>query len=164
MNKTKIIAIAVIGKNRELGRGNHLIWDLPGDLERFRAVTRHHPVVMGRKTHESIGRVLPARPNIIVTRQEGYRKEGCIVVPTIEKAMELAKSLDKEVVYVIGGGEIYKAALPYTTHLDLTLVDAEAKDAEAFFPEYENNFKEVSRETPVTENGLTYSFVEFEKK
>lgn len=161
---TKIIAIAVIGKNRELGRGNHLIWDLPGDLERFRAVTKHHPVIMGRKTHESIGRVLPSRPNIVVTRNLEYREEGCIVVPTIEKALDLAKELDKEVVYVIGGGEIYKAALPYTTHLDLTLVDAEAPDAEAFFPEYEKDFKETSRSAPITENGLTYSFVEFEKK
>jgi dihydrofolate reductase len=160
----KIVAIAVIGKNRELGRGNHLIWDLPNDLERFRAVTRHHPVIMGRKTHESIGRVLPSRPNIVVTRNPDYRETGCVVVPTIEKALELAKGLDKEMVYVIGGGEIYKAALPYVTHLDLTLVDAEAPDAEAFFPEYEKNFKEISHSEPTTENGLTYSFVNFERK
>ena len=161
--KTKVIAIAVIGKNRELGRRNHLIWDLPGDLERFRAITKHHPVVMGRKTFESIGHVLPNRVNIIVTRQPGYRQELCVVVPTIEKALDLAKGLDKEVVYVIGGGEIYKAALPYTTHLDLTLVDAEASDADAYFPEYENGFKEIAREDAREENGITYRFAAFER-
>jgi len=158
-----VTAIAAIGKNRELGKGPDLIWRISDDLKRFKELTSGHPIVMGRKTFESIGRPLPKRVNIIVTRDTEYRQEGCVVVHSIEQALETAKNSGAEKIFIIGGGEIYKAALPFADTLELTLIDAEEPEADVFFPEFENEFIEKSRKEKREENGIHYSWVTFEQ-
>lgn len=159
-----VILIAAIGKNRELGKGNDLVWRLSDDLKRFRLETKGSPIIMGRKTFESIGRPLPKRINIIVTRNTEYRQDGCVVVNTIEQAIESAKNTGAEKIFVIGGGEIYAQALPFATVLDLTLVDAEDLEANIFFPEFENDFEKTSEMEPREEDGVHYQWVTFTRR
>lgn len=159
-----IILIAAIGKNRELGKGGDLIWRISDDLKRFKELTQRNAVIMGRKTFDSIGKPLPKRVNIIVTRNTDYQQEGCVVVNSIEQALGAAKNTGVEKIFVIGGSEIYQAALPFADGLELTLVDAEDSEADVFFPEFENEFKETSRENTREENGVKYTWVTFKKK
>ena len=102
--------IVAIARNGIIGSGNSLIWHISEDLRRFKAITSGHPVVMGRKTFESIGRALPGRTNVVITRQSGFLAEGCTVVHSLEEALALFP--ESEEVFVIGGGEIYAQALP----------------------------------------------------
>ena len=138
MTKISIIA-AISRKDRGLGKDNDLLWRIPDDLKRFKKLTMGHPIIMGRKTYESIGHPLPGRDNIVVTRNEDYQVEGVIVTHSLEEAIEKAKSLDDEEVFIIGGGQIYEQAIPIAQKLYLTLIDTE-KEADVFFPEYENVF------------------------
>jgi len=138
-------AILAMDKNRGIGFGNKLPWHLPDDLKRFKEITRGHSVIMGRKTYESIGRLLPERKNIIVTRDKGYKAEGAVIAHSIEEAIEEVKNEEES--FVIGGGEIVKLALPYLNKMYLTLVDTEIP-ADSFFPEFdEAEWKTVSEET-----------------
>jgi dihydrofolate reductase len=141
--------IAAIGKNRELGFQGQLLWSLPDDLQRFKAITAGHPVIMGRKTWESLPerfRPLPARTNIVVTRQAEYEARGAVVVSSLEEARAAAARAEGAgETFVIGGGELYANALPFTNRLYLTLVDAET-EADTFFPPYEQDFKIISDE------------------
>lgn len=145
----RISLIVAIGKNRELGRGGKLLWHLPDDMRRFKELTTGHPVIMGRKTWESLPlkfRPLPGRTNIVVTRQAGYEAIGAVVVDGLSDAfLAAADAPGATETFVIGGGELYAAALPYATRLYLTLVDNEA-DADTFFPPYEQEFKMISKE------------------
>jgi len=140
-----ISIIAAIGKNRELGFGGKLPWYLPDDLKRFKNITRGHTVIMGRKTLESLPGVLPSRRNIVITRDKAYKHEGVEVVGSIEKALELVKA-DPEP-FVIGGGEIFKQALPYADKMYLTHVEAELR-ADSFFPEFNMNEWNLVSEDP----------------
>ena len=166
--KSTVIAIAALGKNRVLGKGNELLWHISDDLKRFKELTMGHPVIMGRKTFNSIvkylGKPLPGRTNIVVSRsthQGDTLITGVVRVASIEEAIEKGKELDSEV-YIIGGAQIYEAALPYTDKLLLTLIDDE-KEGDVFFPEYESEFaKVVSDETRESE-GLHYRWVDLEK-
>lgn len=128
-----ISLIAAIGKNNELGKGNALLFSMPADMKYFRDKTKGHPVIMGRKTFESIGKALPGRKNIIITRDEKYRKNGTTVVHSLIEALKEAGNKDE--VFVIGGAEIYKQAIDYADRLYITHVDATDKKADAFFPE-----------------------------
>ncbi len=157
----KISIIAAIGKNRELGKNNKLLWHIPGDLPHFKKLTLGHPIIMGRKTFESIGRPLPNRTNIVVTRDSSYEVEGVVVVHSIEKAIEEAKKKDKEEIFVIGGGQIYEQALPFADRLYLTIVDAQA-EADTYFPDY-SEFKKIISEEKNESEGLKYTFLELEK-
>src|ERR1035437_5709867 len=134
--------IAALGKNRELGLAGNLLWHLPDDMKRFKALTAGHPVIMGRKTWESLPerfRPLPGRTNVVVTRQAGYEALGAIVTDSLEAALAAATSAaGSDEIFVIGGGELYATALPHATHLYLTLVDDSA-EADAFFPAYEDD-------------------------
>lgn len=159
--RPKISIIAAIGKNRELGKDNKLLWHIPDDLPRFKKLTTGHPIVMGRKTFESIGRPLPNRTNIVVTRDSSYDVEGVVVVHSIEKAIEEAKKKDKEEIFVIGGGQIYEQALPFADRLYLTIVDAQA-EADTYFPDY-SEFKKIVSEEYKEENGLKFKYVTLEK-
>jgi len=159
--KPRISIIAAIGKNRELGKGNKLLWHIPGDLPRFKKLTTGHPIIMGRKTFESIGRPLPNRTNIVVTRDADYKAEGTVVVDSIEKAIETAKSKDEEEIFVIGGGQIYQQALPFADRLYLTVVDVQA-DADTFFPDY-SEFKKVISEEKKEEENLKFKYIILEK-
>lgn len=148
--ENKVVAIAAIGaKTRALGKSGDLLFKIPEDLERFRNLTRDHPVIMGRKTWESLPegrRPLPRRTNIVLTRQEGYEARGAVLVPSIEEALAVAqKSLGHDRICIIGGGDIYKAALPYTDILELTLVHDDT-EGDAHFPQYGEFTKTLARE------------------
>lgn len=159
----KISLIAAIGKNRELGKGNELIFQIPEDMKHFRETTRGHVVVMGRKTYESIGHPLPNRTNIIVTRSADLSvSDGVIIKNSIEDALEFAKSIEKEEIFVIGGAQIYQLAMPYANKLYLTLVEAHVPDADAYFPDY-SDFKNIVSERKSNDEHYAYSFLEITK-
>jgi len=124
--------IAAAAENRALGKDNQLVWHLPNDFKRFKNLTTAHHIIMGRKTFESFPKPLPNRTHIIITRQADYQAEGCIVVDSIEKAIE--KCPKGEDSFIIGGGEIYQLAMPFSDKIELTVVH-HTFDADAFFPE-----------------------------
>lgn len=166
MKKPVVSAIAAIGKGRVLGKENKLLWHIPEDLKRFKEITRDHPVIMGRKTFESIlgytGKPLPERTNIVVTRDAAWRHEGVLAVQSIEAAIEKGKEMDAEEVFIIGGAQIYETALPYTDKLYLTLIDAEA-EGDSFFPPYETEFTKKIFEEEHESNGLHYTWVDLQR-
>ena len=161
MKKPIISAIAAVGKNRELGKSGKIPWYIPGELKHFKEITMGHPVIMGRKTHESIGRALPGRTNIVIARNPDYKAEGCVVVSLIEDAITEAKKHEKEEVFIIGGGEIYKLAWPYIDRLYLTIIN-KSFEADTFFPEYSEFDKVISRKDTKSDN-YNISFLELEK-
>lgn len=126
-----IIMIAAAAENNALGKNNELVWHLPNDFKRFKSLTTGHHIIMGRKTFESFPKPLPDRVHIVISRQENYKPEGCIVADSIEKAIALCPENDDS--YVIGGGEIYNLALPFTDIIELTKVH-HTFEADAFFP------------------------------
>ena len=128
-----ITLIAAAAENNALGKDNDLLWHLPEDFKRFKQITSGHYIIMGRKTFESFPKPLPNRTHIIITRQEDYLAEGCLVVHSLEEALEIAPQ--NEEVFIIGGAQIYKQALPFADKIDLTRVHIEL-DADAFFPEF----------------------------
>ena len=114
----KVSIIAGIGKyDNALGKNSDLIWRISADLKRFKALTMGHPIIMGRKTFESIGRVLPGRTNIVITRNPQYQVEGALVVSSLDEAIKKAEEIDNQEVFIVGGGEIFKQALPITDKL-----------------------------------------------
>jgi len=131
-----IIMIAAAAENNALGKNNELVWHLPNDFKRFKALTTGHHIIMGRKTFESFPKPLPNRVHVVISRQENYKSEGCIVVDSIEKALAICPQDDDS--YVIGGGEIYNLALPFTDIIELTKVH-HTFDADAFFPKINKN-------------------------
>ncbi|NGY38615.1 dihydrofolate reductase [Flavobacterium sp. XN-5] len=127
-----IIMIAAASENNALGKNNELVWHLPNDFKRFKSQTSGHHIIMGRKTFESFPKPLPNRTHIVITRQENYNPEGCIVVNSMEKALEKCPS--NEAIFIIGGGEIYNLGLPFSDKIELTRVHY-TFEADAFFPE-----------------------------
>lgn len=127
-----ITIIAAIGKNNALGKDNQLLWRLPKDLKHFKSLTENHPIVMGRKTYESIGKPLPNRTNIVVSRKENWFSEDILIVSKLKEAVKFAKKIDEEV-FIIGGGEIYKQTMELADRLEITYVD-EDFEADTFFP------------------------------
>ncbi len=153
-----ISLIAAMAENRVIGRENAIPWDLPDDLRRFKAITMGHPVIMGRKTFESIGNPLVGRKNIIITRNPAYRAEGCVVSHSLRDA--LVKCAGCGEVFICGGGEIFREALPLTDRIYLTVIH-EKFDGGIFFPEIPADFCEVSREE--VEQPIPHSFILYEK-
>jgi dihydrofolate reductase len=149
MQKSHLSIIAAIGKNRELGLRGELLWHLSDDMKRFKEITAGHPVIMGRKTWESLPerfRPLPGRTNIVVTRQAAYNAPGATVVDSLSDAFLAAiDAPGSDETFIIGGGELYAAALPYANRLYLTLIN-ETAEADAFFPDYAKDFKVISDE------------------
>ena len=130
--KPTVSLIAAVARDGAIGRGNALLWHLPEDMRHFKTTTLGAPIVMGRKTWDSIGRPLPGRRNIVVTRQPGWQAPGVEVVSSLAEAIERAGDVPR--LFVIGGAEIYAAALPLADELVLTEVDADAQGADTFFP------------------------------
>ena len=170
--QTPIISIvAAIGNHRELGKNNELLWHIPDDLKRFKELTLGHPVIMGRKTFESIvatiGKPLPGRTNIVITREPHTHTsnlgDNTYFVASIEEAIAMAKEFDSTEIFVIGGGQIYEAALPYVGRLYLTIID-DTKEADTFFPEYEEIFTKKTFEETRESNGLNYRWVNLERE
>jgi dihydrofolate reductase len=160
-----VTIIAAIGENNALGKDNDLIWHLPEDLKRFKRTTSGHHILMGRKTFESIGKPLPNRTSVIITRNKKYIQEGCIVVNSIEKAIEVSK-VDNQI-FIIGGAQIYNEAMKenLADRLDITLVH-QPFEADVFFPEINLKiWKEISREDFKADekNKYDFSFVSYEK-
>jgi dihydrofolate reductase len=151
-----ISIIASIGKNNELGNNNKLLWHLPDDLKNFKETTSGHTIVMGKKTFESIGKPLPNRKNIILTRDKNYKVDGCTVAHSIDEILDLTKN-DKEI-FIIGGGEIYKLFLPIADKLYLTEVDT-TLEADTFFPKFDKgNWKLLNSLPHGKDEKHNYSF------
>lgn len=152
--------IVAISKNRVIGDSNKLIWHLPSDLKRFKEITTGHPIVMGRKTYQSIGRPLPNRRNIIVTRDEEFEVEGCEVVNSIEEALLLTNSN----CFIIGGGEIYKQSLNLAEQIYMTQIDEEF-EGDTTFPELDRSWYVSKKEDFLSDekNPYNYSFTFYER-
>lgn len=144
-----ISIIAALGRNRAIGYQNQLPWRLPADLQRFKQLTLGHHILMGRKTFESIGRPLPGRTSIIITRQPDYAAEGCLIAHSLEEAIALAQARDEQEAFVIGGADIYAQALPQADRMYLTFVEAEP-EADAFFPAFQETSWETTEEVLFT--------------
>ena len=138
--------IVAVDTTRGIGKDGDLPWRLPADLKHFKRTTMGHPIVMGRKTHESIGKALPGRTNIVVTRQADYTAEGCVVVDSVENAIAAARAADDEVM-IIGGASLYEATLPHADRIYLTVVDGDF-DTDTFFPALETDTWAVVDEEP----------------
>lgn len=148
--------VAAAAENNALGKNNDLVWHLPDDFKRFKAITSHHHIVMGRKTFESFPKLLPNRKHIVITRQTDYKREGIEVVHSLEEALQSCAG--EEEVFIIGGGEIYKQAMPYADKIELTRVHA-SFEADAFFPEIdESKWKLVNKEVHKQDERHKYDF------
>lgn len=158
MKKPIVSIVAAIDENRALGKNNTLLWHIQEDMKRFKELTRDHPIIMGRTTFQSIGRPLPKRTNIVITRDKNFSAEGLIVVHSLEEAIEQAKATGTEEVFVIGGGQIYAQAMSMTDKLYLTVVKG-TFDADTFFPTYDE-FKTVLFKEECEGDGYTYTFLE----
>ena len=162
--KMIISIIAAMGKNNVIGNKNSLPWKLPADMKHFKELTLGKPVIMGRKTFESIGKPLPKRINIIITRDEDYKAEGCVVAHSLDEALKAAGNAEE--VMVIGGAQIYKEFLPKADKMHLTLIDADF-EGDAYFPEYNiEEWEEVSYEEHERDkdNQYNYTFIVLKKK
>lgn len=159
----EIVLIAAVARNGVIGRDNGLPWTLKADMRRFKSLTTGHPIVMGRKTWDSLGRPLPNRRNLVVTRSTGYQAPGAEVFPAIDAA--LAAAGDAPRLFVIGGADIYRQTLAKADLLLLTEIGAEV-EGDAYFPTFSTEgFKETWRESfPADdENNYPYDFVEYRK-
>jgi dihydrofolate reductase len=157
-----ISIVVAISENHAIGKDNKLLWRLPADLKHFKEITTGHTIIMGRKTYESVGRPLPNRRNIIITRQP-IAIEGCEVVNSIDAALALCAEEDE--VFIVGGAEIYRQSLHLTNRIYLTVVHKEF-EGDSFFPEIKKeDWKEVSREDHQADekNPLPYSFITLER-
>jgi len=155
--------VVAIAENHAIGKDNQLLWRLPNDLKHFKAITSGHTVIMGRKTYDSVGKPLPNRRNIIITRKD-IEIEGCEVVNSIEAALELCRS--EEEVFIVGGAEIYKQSLHLVNRIYLTIVH-QSFDADSFFPEINpEEWNETSHEDHPTDekHSIPYSFITLERR
>lgn len=160
-----ISLIVAMDQNRVIGKDNKLPWHLPADLQYFKKVTMGHPIVMGRKTFESIGRVLPGRENVIVTRKQDFKAEGCVVLHDITQIKTFADNSDEEV-FVIGGAEIFKEILPVTDRLYITEIH-ETFEGDTFFPVIDENEWDKISSNPGSideKNRYAHDFIILQKK
>ncbi len=160
----KISVIVAMASNRVIGLNNKMPWHLSADLKKFKKITMGSPVLMGRKTYESIGKVLPGRTNIILSRNPEYRQHGCLVFNDLESALKEGCE-NAEEIFVIGGSDLYEAILPVADAIYLTIINSEFQ-GDAFFPDIDlNAWSEVEREDIENDPdaAFSYSFLKFEK-
>ena len=178
-----ISAIVAIGHNRVIGKGNTLLWHIPDDLKRYKQLTMGHPVVMGRKTFESIlqilGKPLPGRINIVITRDPSAlarfdldtkfdvnsqtNNTQVLIVGSLEEGLEKAREIDQDEIFIGGGSQIYEQALPMVDKLYVTLIDDE-KEGDAYFPAYENDFPKMTFHEDREHEKLKYKWVDLERE
>lgn len=160
---TTLSLIAAMAKNRVIGRNNSLPWHLPEDLKYFKATTLGKPILMGRKTFESIGKPLPGRTSVVLTRNQGWSFDGCLVVPSLDAA--LAQLADREEILVIGGAELYQQTLARADRLYLTEIDADF-EGDAWFPEFDRSLWQQISCQPHPDNGrgFGFDFVVYQRK
>ena len=159
----RVSILVAYDRNRAIGYQNKLPWHLPEDLRRFKSLTIGHHIVMGRKTYESIGKPLPGRTNVVITRELGYLAEGSIVVDTLERALECAK--DDSEIFIIGGAQIFVQMLPFVDRIYATEIDA-AFEADTYFPEFDRaSWAETSREHRANDdaNPFPFDFVVYDR-
>ena len=153
-----------MGEKNEIGFENQLLWHLPKDLKHFKDITSGHPVIMGRKTYESIGKALPNRTNIVVSRKKDWFEEGILIVGSLKEAVKFAKKIDEEI-FIIGGGNIYEQTMDIVDKLEVTLVKADLP-ADTFFPKIDpkiwNKTNEICHEKD-EKNGYDFCFQTFER-
>ena len=160
-----ITIVVAMGKNREIGVDNQLLWHLPKDLKHFKELTSGHPIIMGRKTYESIGKPLPNRTNIVISRKNDWFEEGILIVGSIKEALKFAKKIDENV-FVIGGGTIYEQTIDLADQLEITVVDA-SLDADTYFPKIDEKIWQKTQETcheKDEKNQYDFCFQTFTKK
>ena len=162
MSKPVLTLVAAMASNRVIGINNTLPWHLPEDLKHFKAVTLGKPVLMGRKTYDSIGRPLPGRRNIVITRQADWQAAGVEVAHSLEQALEMAADVAE--VCLIGGAELYRQAIVAADCLRLTEI-AQPFDGDAHFPAFDRQvWQEESRSEHCSEQGLAYAFVDYRRR
>lgn len=171
--RPRLSALVAMAQNRVIGKNNALPWRLPPDLKRFKELTMGHPIIMGRKTYESIGRTLPGRTNIVITRQSDYRLEDAIIVSSLADAVkschwghenEARQADTNNECFVIGGADIFRTALPLCDRLYVTEL-LRNYEGDVYFPEFDRKgWEEISREKHVDESGLEYHFVVLDRK
>lgn len=162
-----VIVVAMSRQSRVIGNNNQLLWHIPDDLKRFKALTLGHPIIMGRKTFESIvamlGKPLPGRTNIVLTRDTQYAPAGATVAHTLDEAITVATQEHPTEIHIGGGAELYRQALPLVSRLHVTYVD-DNPPGDTFFPEFINDFV-VSHEHPkATHESLSYQWVDYVRK
>jgi len=158
---SQLSIIVAVANNQVIGQHNTLPWHLPEDLKRFKSLTMGHHIIMGRKTYESLGRLLPGRSTVIVTRNQNYHVDGAIVVHSLQQALTACQA-DTEV-FLIGGAELYKIGLQLADKIYLTEIHADF-DGDAFLPAFDMTcWRETSREQHKAANGLAFSYVGFER-
>lgn len=161
----KISLIVAMAGNRAIGLNNRMPWHLSADLKRFKRITMGHPIIMGRLTFEAIGKPLPGRTNIIVSRNPDYHQEGCIVADSIQEAIRVGCGLSDEI-FIIGGATLYEASLPLADRLYLTQINRDFA-GDTFFPEFDiNDWIETGKEdiTDDAQAGFPYSFINLQRK
>jgi len=161
-----ISTIVAVAKNNVIGKDNDIPWYLPADLKYFKKITTGHYIVMGRKCYESIGRPLPKRTNVVVTRNPFFIASGCLVTHNVAEAVQLAEANGEEEVFIIGGGQIYEISMPHVDRIYLTEVDLEV-DGDVFFPEIdEDNWTliEETKHQADEKNEYDYTFKVLERK
>jgi dihydrofolate reductase len=163
--KPTLSLIAALAANGTIGRDNGMPWHLPEDLKRFRALTMGHPIIMGRKTWDSLGRPLPGRTSIVLSRQPTPDLGGAIAVPSLEQAVaEAARAAGGDEAFIIGGAQLYALALPHVQRLLLTEI-ADPFDGDTTFPDFDRSaWQETSRESAISAGGLRYAFVEYRRR
>ncbi|MCX7176247.1 MAG: dihydrofolate reductase [Proteobacteria bacterium] len=160
----RITLIAAVAKNRVIGAGNALPWRLPEDLKRFKALTLGHPIVMGRKTWESLGRPLPGRTNIVISRAVAFTAPGANLVGSLDQALAAAAATGAEEVFVIGGADIYRQALPLAQRLQLTEIDQDFA-GDVHFPAVDPAlWRETARESHPAGANFAYAFVTYDHR
>lgn len=165
VRRRRVAAIVAAGNDGAIGRDGDLPWHIAGDMRRFKSLTMGHPVIMGRRTWESLPkRPLPGRRNIVVSRNPDFRAEGAETAPSVEAA--IAACAADEIPFVIGGGQIYAAAFPLLTEILMTRVDTSVENADTFFPTLKEDEWSVSEqsETMTTDQGLSYHFLTYRRK
>lgn len=157
--------MVAMGEKNEIGFNNQLLWHLPKDLKHFKELTTDHPIIMGRKTYESIGRALPNRTNIVVSRKKDWFQEGVLIVGSIKEALKFAKKISEEV-FIIGGGNVYEQTIELVDKLEVTVVKANL-EADIYFPKINPKIWKLTSEVAHEKdekNEYDFSFLTYERK
>lgn len=164
ISDSMVTLVVAMGKNNAIGKENLMPWHLPNDLQHFKRLTLGHPVIMGRKTYESIGKALPGRTNIVISRRDGWFQEGILIVGSLKEAMKFAQKIDDEI-FIIGGGEIFRQTIEAADRLEVTEVEA-SPDADVFFPKIDPKIWGLVKEEHHTQDdrhAYDYTFKTYER-
>lgn len=166
-SKHKICAIVAMGDDFEIGFNGDLIWHIKEDLKRFKSLTMGHPIIMGRKTRESLPKALPGRTNIVISRNSDYSSPDSIIAHSLDEALEIARGAEgSDKIFIIGGGQIYKEAFPLLDNLEITHVYDTPKEVDTYFPEVTIDDWTLADQSEIyeTQDGLRYNFKSYDRR